>query len=102
MSWPTSGENPYTLFLQKKMSLRAVGSSPEVEQPSGVVLEAAQRPIVFLRKARTFFPIIQLNYQEIALVASRYIEGHALTLCSSILSLSIPPEIEHAARDRDP
>ena len=37
MSWPTSGENPYTLFLQKEMSLRAVGSSPE---PSSVVLDS--------------------------------------------------------------
>ena len=48
------------------------------------------------------FLIIQLSCQEIAFVASRYIEGHALTSCSSILSLSIPAEIEHAARERDP
>ena len=45
--------------------------------------------------------IIQLSCQEIAFVASRYIEGHALTSCSSILSLSIPAEIEHAARMHD-
>ena len=42
-------------------------------------------------------PIIQFSCQEIALVVSRYIESHALTSCSSILSLSIQAEIVHTA-----
>ena len=77
--------------------LRAIGSSVGVEQPSVAMPEAAQRPIVFPHKARNFFPIIQLSYQEIALVASRYIEGRALTSCSSTPSLSIQAEIKHTA-----
>ena len=59
--------------------------------------EAAQRLTVFWREARKFFSIIQLSCQEIALVASRYIEGRALTSCSSTLSLSIQAEIKHTA-----
>ena len=35
-----------------------------------------------------------LSCQEIVLVASRYIEGHTLTSSSSMLSLSIPSEID--------
>ena len=57
--------------------------------------EAAQRLIVFRAKRGIFFLIIQLSCQEIALVASRYIEGRALTSCSSTLSLSIQAEIKH-------
>ena len=73
---------------------RAVGSSPGVEWPSVAMPEAAQWPIVFPRLARKVF---QLSCQEIALVASRYIEDHALTSCSSILFLSIQADIEHTA-----
>ena len=57
--------------------------------------EAAQQLIVFRAKRGNFFWIIQLSCQEIALVASRYIEGRALTSCSSTLSLSIQAEIKH-------
>ena len=73
---------------------RAVGSSVGVERPSVAMPEAAQRPIVFPCE---FFSIIQLSSQEIALVASRYIECRALTSCSSTPSLSIQAEIKHTA-----
>jgi len=47
---------------------------------SGHIVEAAQRPRIFLpRVARKIFWPIR-TYEETALVASRYIEGHALTL----------------------
>ena len=62
-----------------------------MERPSVAMPEAAQR------EARKILSIIQLSCQEIALVASRYIEGCALTSCSSTLSLSIQAEIKHTA-----
>ena len=46
-------------------------------------IEATQRLRIFLtRVARKNFDLsIFFTYEETALVASRYIEGHALTLC---------------------
>jgi len=59
---------------------KGVGRSPGVERP---YIEAAQRPTIFLpREARKDFETyLFFTYEETALVASRYVEGHALTLC---------------------
>ena len=64
-----------------------------VERPSGVTSEAAQRPRV-AHKARKKICDLFFGSQEAALAASRYIEGHALTLRKEN---SIQAEIKHTA-----
>ena len=58
---------------------RPVGSSRRVEWPSVVMSEAAQRPTVS-REVRKKFATYFYGGKEAALAASRYIEGHVLTL----------------------
>ena len=52
---------------------RASEGHPGVERP---YIEAEHRPRILSSATYLFF-----TYEEIALVAARYIEGHALTLC---------------------
>jgi len=61
---------------------KGVGRSPGVERP---YIEAAERPRIYssARSAEIFFYLsVFFTYEETAVVASRYIEGHALTLCN--------------------
>ena len=53
------------------ISAKGVGRSPGVEWP---YIEAA-------RSMEKFLTYLFFTYEETALVASHYIEGHALTLC---------------------
>ena len=72
---------------------RPVGSSRGVERPSGVTSEAAQQPRV-AREARKKICDLFFGGKEAALAASRYIEGHALTLRKENF---IQAEIKHTA-----
>ena len=67
------------VHLKSQSYYKGVRRSPGVERPN---IEAAQWPRIFLpRVARKFLTYLFFTYEETALIASRYIEGHALTLC---------------------
>ena len=85
---------PFKFYLFScSVLFRPVGSSRRVERPSVVTSEAAQRPRVS-REARKKIATYFYGGKEAALAASRYIEGHALTLRKKN---SIQAEIKHTA-----
>ena len=55
----------------------------------GAGIEAAQRVIVFLRKARKKILALFFNCEETALIASTCVEGHALTSCILLLLVAV-------------
>ena len=58
--------------MKEALHAKGVGRFPGVERPKKFLPRVARR---------NFLTYLFFTYEETALVASRYVEGHALTLC---------------------
>jgi len=68
--------------LKASSKLKGVGRSPGVERPCiDYRGRAAANNFSYACSAENFLTYLFFTYEETALIASHYIEGHALTLC---------------------